>query len=49
MKGDKNIVSDALSILPMNRNQDTTQYYTYKKGKRDTEKLREGTFTINFK
>ena len=53
VKGDKITVTDALSILPMNRNQDTTQYYTYKKEIlseiNDTEKLTEGIFTINFK
>ena len=30
IKGDKNIVSGALSILPLNRNQEATQKSTYK-------------------
>ena len=30
IKGDKNIVADALSILPLTGNQETTQNSTYK-------------------
>ena len=31
IKGEKNKVAEILSVLPMNRNQDTTQDSTYKK------------------
>ena len=32
IQGNKNIVEDALSIFPINRNQETTHEYIYKKG-----------------
>ena len=51
IQGDKNIVADALSIFPINSNQETTQESTYKKELlseiNDTKEFPEGIFTIN--
>ena len=53
IKGDKNVVTDALAILPLNRNQKTTQKPTYQmeivSEINDTEEIPEGTFSISFK
>ena len=53
IKGEKNIVADAFSILPINSNQKTTQESTHKKEIvseiNDSKGLTEGDFTINFK
>ena len=42
-----------LSIFPLNRNQETTQKYTYKKEimseTNDTEEITDGNFLINLK
>ena len=53
IKGEKNIVAEALSILTINSNQETTQESTHRKEIVseiiDNKELPEGDFTINFK
>ena len=53
MKGEENIVADALSRLPLNGNQNTTQRSTYHKEIvseiNDIKELPEGNFPINLK
>ena len=53
IKGEKNIVADALSMIPLNGNQETTQKSTYQKEvfseTNDIKALPEGTFPINLK
>ena len=53
IKGEKNIVSEALPIMPLNGNQETTQKYTSQKEImseiNDIEELPEGIFPINLK
>ena len=53
IKGEKNIVSDALSRIPLNGNEENTQKSIYQKEImseiNDTEELPEGTFPINLK
>ena len=51
IKGNKNVVSDTLSIIPLNGNQETTHNPTYQKEIlseiNDIEKLPEGNFPLN--
>ena len=53
IKGEKTIVTGALSIFPLNGNQDTTQKSTYKKEIvpeiNYNEEIHEGNFPINLK
>ena len=53
IKGEKNIVADALLISPLNGNQDTTKEYTYNKETlseiNDTEEFPEYIFPISLK
>ena len=53
IKYEKNIVADALSRLPLNGNQETTQKSVYQQELvseiNDIEEIPEGTFPINFK
>ena len=53
IKGEKNILADALSRFTLNMNHKTTHKYTYQKEIvseiNDIEELPEGTFTINYK
>ena len=53
IKGEKNIVAEELSILPIIRNQETTQESNHRKEIVseiiDNKELPEGDFTINFK
>ena len=51
LQGSKNITADALSIFPINGNQENTHESTYKKVSEinDTEELTEVVFPINLK